>query len=317
MHTLNPGARLFVTIAICTWNRSQLLRKTFESLERMTIPDGIDWELIVVDNNSTDETSAVLAEFVSRLPLQVVSEPNAGLSHARNAALAHVHGTYIIWTDDDVLVDPGWLAAYVDAFQSHEGATVFGGPILPWFEGDPPSWLRMVLKDVEVAYAVRDFDSRNASLSESNMPFGANMAFTSSLLTKYAFDVTLGRIRGGLVGGEETAIIRSMLSSGHVGCWVSGARIQHYIPRSRQTARYLREWYAGYGRMLVRLDAKSSGAVSQNRPRWIWREWITAELLFIYRRIWATPTEWIIDLKRASIARGQFEEYGVQQRSAR
>ena len=284
---------------------------------RMLIPTGIDWELLVVDNNSTDDTPVVLEEFMSRLPLRCISERCPGVSNARNAAVAQARGAYILWTDDDVLVDLHWLEAYVEAFERHGDAVVFGGPILPWFEGDPPQWLRSIFADVDVAYAARDFVGGDAPLSDLNMPFGANMAFRTDVLKNHTFDVTLGRIAAGMLGGEETAMIRSLLLDGHTGRWVSGARVQHYIPRARQTTRYLQEWYAGYGRMLVRLDAKSSGAETVRRPRWIWREVVVSELFYLFRRMWAPPSVWIRDLKRASTAQGQFKEFAARQERAR
>src|SRR5690606_2409380 len=105
-----------LTVAICTWNRSFLLARTLEQLGALIVPPGLRWELLVVDNASSDDTSQVLQGYLGRLPLRVVREERPGLSNARNAAIRAARGEYIIWTDDDVLVAPGWLAAYSDAF---------------------------------------------------------------------------------------------------------------------------------------------------------------------------------------------------------
>ncbi len=303
---------MLVTVSICTWNRSNLLDQTLRRMTEMTVPDGIEWELILVDNNSTDDTPGVVGRFDGLLPIRYIVEPKAGLSNARNTAVRHANGTYVVWTDDDVLVDPGWLQSYVSGFKRYPDASIFGGPILPWFEGDGPDWLHLVFRDVDVAYAARDCGEIDSPMTESNIPFGANMGFRLSVLRERKFDPELGRVAGSMRGGEETAMVRDLLSHGYEGRWLGGAKVQHFIPRVRQTTRYLWDWYAGYGSMLVRLDTKTAGMSARARPRWIWRELFVSGSMFLWRRAWSGPSVWIGDLKRAAIASGQFREFGTQ-----
>src|SRR6266852_3488848 len=130
-----------ITIAICTWNRADLLRQTLEGMTRLLIPPEIDWELVVVNNNSTDATATVISEAANRLPIHGRFEPRQGKSHALNLAASEARGEYIVWTDDDVLVDQHWLAEYVAAFQRWPDASFFGGPIEPWLAAPSPVWL--------------------------------------------------------------------------------------------------------------------------------------------------------------------------------
>lgn len=141
-----------LTVAICTWNRAELLRQTVDSLSRMIVPEGLEWELLVVDNGCTDHTEAMLASWSARLPLRTVRELAPGKSHALNRAVAEATGDYILFTDDDVLVDPTWMRAYYEAFCAHPEAAVFGGPITPWFEGEPPNWLRRTFHRIEYVF---------------------------------------------------------------------------------------------------------------------------------------------------------------------
>jgi glucosyl-dolichyl phosphate glucuronosyltransferase len=127
-----------VTVAICTWNRDHLLRQTLEEMTRLAVPAGLVWELLVVNNNCTDDTDGVIAAFAKRLPIRRLFESQPGLSHARNRAIAEAAGDYVVWTDDDVLVSPEWLAAYARAFARRPDAAVFGGPVAPWFPTTPP-----------------------------------------------------------------------------------------------------------------------------------------------------------------------------------
>src|SRR4051812_25844630 len=109
----NGAGPLRFTVAICTWNRSALLAQALEQMTRLQVPAGVTWEVIVVNNNSSDVTDTVIASFEGRLPIRRVFEPAQGKSHALNRAVAESRGDYILWTDDDALVDEGWLAAYV------------------------------------------------------------------------------------------------------------------------------------------------------------------------------------------------------------
>src|SRR5262245_24832825 len=130
-----------ITVAVCTWNRAKLLEQSLASMRRLRVPSGHDWELLVVDNNCTDDTDAVLRSYAGCLPLRRLFEPTPGKSHAANLALAHARGELILWTDDDVMVDPDWLSAYAGAAARWPDVAYFGGRIVPLFEAPPPRWL--------------------------------------------------------------------------------------------------------------------------------------------------------------------------------
>src|ERR1700676_1787445 len=104
-----------ITVAICTWNRAKLLDQTLTQMRELRIPVGVEWELLVVNNNCTDDTDAVLGRHAAHLPLQRLFQPRQGKSYAANLAVERSRGALIVWTDDDVLVDPNWLAEYVKA----------------------------------------------------------------------------------------------------------------------------------------------------------------------------------------------------------
>src|SRR5262249_21230021 len=116
-----------VSVIICTWNRARLLDMTLEHFARLRVPAGVEWELVVVNNNSTDDTDAVLQRHEGRLPLRRLFEPRPGKSFAANLALAEARSDLILWTDDDVHVDPDWLAEYVAAARAWPDASFFGG----------------------------------------------------------------------------------------------------------------------------------------------------------------------------------------------
>lgn len=305
-----------ITVAICTWNRCALLKETLERVARLRIPPGVEWELLVINNNSTDATADTLASFAARLPLRAIFEAEPGLSNARNRAVSEAAGEYILWTDDDVLVDEGWLAAYWEAFKLWPDAAVFGGNIEPWFEGEPPAWLPRVWPRVASAYASRDLGDESIALSHEVIPFGANFAVRAKEQRKYLYDPRLGVRPDNIMGGEETTVIRNMLGDGMTGRWVPQARVRHYIPRARQSIEYLRNYFRGYGEYCARQDVDNKDAKLFGRPRWLWRAAFASELKYHLRRRFSQPEIWIEDLIASSQARGQLRGYHSQAESA-
>ena len=117
----------------------------------------------------------MLDQFSERLPLCRVFEAEPGIANARNAAIRHAVGEYIVWTDDDVFIDKDWLCAYERAVKRWPEAAVFGGPVRPKFEGAPPAWLLDIWQQVDEVFAARDFGSEPVELDGvNNVPYGPN-----------------------------------------------------------------------------------------------------------------------------------------------
>jgi len=306
-----------LTVAICTWNRADLLAATLERMTELAIPGGLEWELVVVDNNCTDHTSDVLASFAGRLPLVRASESNPGLSHARNRAIAAASGTYIVWTDDDVLVDSAWLGAYREAIAEHPEAAFFGGPVEPWFEGTPPAWLRDNFAQVANAYAVRDLAAEPCRLTGEGgrLPFGANYAVRYDVQERHPYDPDLGRRPGSMVGDEETTVLRAILDEGGEGWWIPEARVRHFIPRGRQTTGYLRGYFEGQGEVAADETAPAGRLAWRGRPGWMWKEAALAELRYRTLRMFRPSGDWIPALKRAAFLRGRLRAAGPDRSS--
>jgi glucosyl-dolichyl phosphate glucuronosyltransferase len=300
-----------ITVAICTWNRSGLLRQTLEQMTRLRIPEGVSWELLVVNNNSTDATDEVVQSFLGRLPVRCLAEPTPGKSHALNRAVREAAGSYIVFTDDDALVDSDWVSAYADAFRRWPDAAVFGGPIEPWFAGNPPSWLVRTFHQVEYAYAALDLGPEPRRLGGHDVPFGANMAMRMKEQREHLYDPQLGPRPDSGLRGEEITLVKQLLSDGATGFWVPRARVRHYIPADRQTVPYIRRWYHGWGEYLARISPPSKSVGFAGRPLWLWRQAIATELRFQLRRRLARPEVWIEDLKLAATSWGQLQWYGA------
>jgi len=275
---------MLVTVAICTLDRAASLRRTLESLAAMEVPGGLDWELVVVNNGSADDTDAVIRSFGGRLPVRCEIEPRRGHSPARNRAVDAARGDYIVWTDDDVVVGPGWLAAYAEAIRRWPDAAVFGGPIRPRFEPPTPPWLIEGREHIGTAFAERDLGAAVQPLSvEGNrVPFGPNFAVRAREQRAFRFDHGLGHAAGRERYGEETDVIERILAAGGTGYWLPDAQVEHCIGRQRQTIGYLLRYFAGQGETRAFLRAGEEGAPALfGVPRWRLR--ILAERWLSYR----------------------------------
>jgi len=244
-----------VSILICTYNRADLLDRTLSEMANLAVPRGTDLEVVVVDNNSTDDTAGVIARHARGMPVVPAREERQGLSFARNTAVAMASGRLILWTDDDVLVDRDWLSEYVDAARRWPEAAFLGGPIEPHFGGAPPKWVSKNLSHLMGPYSLikTSADAPDMAMRGIDHPIGANMAFRAGALKGYPFDCALGRAGGSMISGEDTDVFRRLIADGYTGVWVAGARVRHHIGPEKQTLRYIINWYAGNGRTAARI----------------------------------------------------------------
>lgn len=295
-----------VSVVVCTRNRAEQLKRVLDSAVDLKIPDGLAWEFLLVDNGSVDHTAAVAASYADRLPIRCVREETPGLSNARNRAVAEARGAYICWTDDDVLIDSDWLAAYAEAFDRHPEAAFFGGVIEPVLEGEPPHWFKENWSRLSNIMAERNFGDQVVPLSHENerMPYGANYAVRTREQRETLYDPTLGVSPGHRRLGEESDVLLKMLQAGGVGFWVPKSRVRHMIPRSRQTLRYVRIYQQLAGETWAYLSANSpesffgpsipkGGSALFGAPRWLWREAVRHWVLFTLKRPVSASKIWL------------------------
>lgn len=294
---------MLITVAICTRDRAASLARTLASLAAMAAP-GCDWEVLAIDNASRDATPGVLAEFAGRLPLRRVAEPRPGISHARNRAVAAARGGWIAWTDDDVVVERGWLAAYARAIERWPDAALFGGRVTPVLLPPVTGWMRDNQALLAHPLGLRAFGPAPLPLSAAagRLPFGANFAVRLAEQRRFPYDPALG------VGpvprlAEETAVFEAMLAAGCTGWWVPESAVSHMIPPERQTLAYLRRWYAAAGAT----DAHRHGTAGPRLlgvPRWLWRRAAEARLRYHLARLTAPPAAWLPHLAALAQAEG-------------
>lgn len=231
------------SVVVCTYNRCQSLIETLRAIAAQEVPEDFAWELIVVDNNSHDATRPTVEAFQAarpRLAMRYAFEGRQGLSNARTHGIALARGDYVVFTDDDVLPAPDWLALLVGGMRAHR-CSAAGGYIEPLWQAEPPPWL------TERFYgflALRtDPEGPKPVRLEEEMPFGANVAFQRSLFARLGnFDPHLGRNGEVLAGGEEIDMLMRVVRSGGKVMYFPQARVRHKVEAFRLRKSYFRRW---------------------------------------------------------------------------
>jgi glycosyltransferase involved in cell wall biosynthesis len=281
---------MHVDIAICTWNRCDLLRATLEAMSRLEHPINATWSILVVDNNCTDETQSVVASFIDQLPLRSVIETKPGLSNGRNRAIQEVDGDYILFTDDDVLPDVAWLAEFVRVAQRYPHAAAIGGPIIPWFPQPPDETLMAVYHWLRDGFCGLDY-----GLAEGPMPpglnlTGANFALNLAAVRGHWFNPALGPTpNGGL--GDDVEYLQRVQAAGHSFVWCPTMRVAHYVAPARMTREYVERYAYMRGEQTILMSDSLRTPGPNGVPRWFWREWgITMLNHFLAKWLRISPT---------------------------
>jgi len=258
--TIQPtggGATAPVAVIIPTFNRAALLAETLERLAQMQTAVA-SWELIVVDNNSTDDTRAIVASRVARfpVPLRYVFEGAQGRSHALNTGIASSNAQVLVFTDDDVLVADGWLDAATAPLLAAGHIEYTGGPVRPLWEAPRPAWLSPKKQDLWGTIAILDYGSEAFVFEERRrVPLGANMAARRTLFDRIGlFSARLGRTGQRLLGQEVPELLARARAAGARGLYVPAMIVDHHVPASRLQKSYFRRWWYGKGISRAELD---------------------------------------------------------------
>jgi glycosyltransferase involved in cell wall biosynthesis len=256
-----------LTLALCTHNHAERLARTLSALAQL-VPPACAWELLIVDNASTDDTPHLIAASDWRTPamnVRVVREEKLGLSNARNRAIREATGEYIVFMDDDETPDPHWLDAHERVILA-EHPDALGGRIEVMFEdGERPAWLR----DELLGFLGKlDHGGAARRLVAADTPiFGGNFGFRRELFARIgAFDAGLGRKGSANTGGEDTEIYRRMIASGCNVWWVPDAVIHHRIQAGKLRRRYFLDLHFRQGRTE---GMRKRGAASRIPPAYL------------------------------------------------
>jgi glucosyl-dolichyl phosphate glucuronosyltransferase len=249
---------MFVTITIQTYNNAKVLQQALESLAGLNCPADVDYEILVIDNNSNDGTAAVIERNRALLGprLRGVFEPKQGLSHARNRAIAEARGEIIAFVDDDALVDSDWLAGHVQAYRDDDQTVAVGGRVLlRWPDGwSRPQWLS---SDLNGYLSGMDLGQERQVMCYPRYPYGCNMSVKREIARQAdGFSVRLGRKKSSLMSNEEKYFFYKIHQMGGQVAYAPTALVHHMVPMTRLSRKFfLRRGYAqGISNILLQTE---------------------------------------------------------------
>lgn len=238
-----------VSVIVCTYNRSENLSKALDSLAASAMPPNAEWEVLVVDNNSKDETHQIVDKFCVRYPerFRYLFEPNQGKSHALNTGIRHARGAILAFTDDDVTVEPAWLAN-LTAVLRDDAYAGSAGRILPAPTLRAPAWLAVEGPYCQMGAICPCFDQGDEPLDLTKPAFGANMAFRKEMFDKYGtFRLDLGPSAKARVTYEDTEFCGRLLASGERLRYLPSAVVYHEIFEERIRKENILKWWFDLG----------------------------------------------------------------------
>lgn len=256
---MNRERSLDASVLIATCNRAHLLDETLAWLARVRSASPT-WEAIVIDNNSTDATKAIVERHQDSfpVPLRYLFEPRQGRSSALNTGAAAARGRVLAFTDDDVQVSEGWLEAACSALlEGDERPAYAGGPVRPIWGAPPPRWLDLSRGDLWGTIAIQDHGSVAMRYEAAQrVPLGANMAVDADVFDRIGgFRAELGRADGRVILGQEVPEwLHRARAAGYWGMYVPAMEVHHHVPAARLTRRYFGRWWFGKGVSRAALD---------------------------------------------------------------
>lgn len=230
---------MFASVIMCTYNRDKYIYNVLKSIADNKISTD-QYEIVLVNNNSNDNTEAECNRFTNDYPnvkFRYFIEKNQGLSYARNRGIQEAQGDILVYVDDDALINDEYLQTYIQFLDSHPEIDAAGGPILPKYETEEPSWMstftrQLITGKLYLGDKVREFPSQS-------FPGGGNAAYRKSVFDKVGlFNVELGRKGDSLIGAEEKDIFDKMTTLGMRFFYLPNAILYHLIPEKKLTKEY-------------------------------------------------------------------------------
>ncbi|HVL68579.1 MAG TPA: glycosyltransferase [Vicinamibacterales bacterium] len=283
------------SVVIATYNRAADLRETLRSLAGLT-PDG-PWEVIVVDNNSTDATRAVVEEAAAAFPapLRYVFEAKQGRSPALNAGIRASAGEIVATTDDDVRVPGDWLNAAARGLDAL-GCDYVGGRVLPIWGAPRPAWIPDRGGRQWAVIALLDYGPEPIEFG-ARVPLGVNMAFRREAFDRAGLlDPDTGRRAGTLLGQEVREWCIRARKAGVRGFYLPEMVVEHIIPADRLRKAYFRRWF--YWRGISRALLYERAGLDMEAPERTTLDFTKVPHIlgvprYLYRKALAAAVDWV------------------------
>jgi glycosyltransferase involved in cell wall biosynthesis len=237
-----------VSIIICTYNRDAYIEESIKAIFEQSTDRNL-FELIVINNNSTDKTDEIcktLNRKYTSLTFRYYLEFQQGLSFARNRGIKEAKGNILAFIDDDAIAEKDFICNLLTFYRLHPEVSATGGRIYPRFEVKKPKWLSSFLLPL---ISVLDLGNYPKPFPFKKYPIGANMALRREVIAKVLdFNTLLGRNGENLQGGEEKDLFIRIRANGFSIWYIPNAIVHHVISASRLKPEFIKKLGTGIGR---------------------------------------------------------------------
>jgi L-malate glycosyltransferase len=255
-----------LTVTIASHNGATTLPRVLEAYAAAAAPAG-GWQLLLVDNASTDETPAIVQRFTTKLPLVYLREPRPGKNRALNTAVPHFAGELVVFSDDDAIPAPDFLVRWSEVTTRHLEYAMFGGAIRPAWSRPAPKWLLDSEVSISVAFAVTPSDQPEGPISPDGV-WGPNMAVRHEVFRQgFRFDEMIGPKGRSYPMGSEVSFTNRLYGAGYRAWFLPGIVVEHVIRAHQLERAWIRQRAINFGRGMYRRNQR---AVDPDNQR-LWR----------------------------------------------
>jgi len=253
------------SLITCTYNRSHYLGRTLKSVCGQTF-DADNHEIIIIDNNSTDDTASVAKKFIREYPqkkIRYFKEDNQGLSYALNRGIKEAEGEYLIFVDDDETIIPEHLERLYNHLNRYPQALLIASPVLPVYETEKPKWMSHFTRRLIEGYFYQG--DKVKILDANHYPGTGHTIIKRELYDKYGYyNTELGRKGSSLIGAEDKDMFQR-LKNNHIACWYfPDIPIYHHIPANKLTDEFFNKLTHSVGKS-ERIRTKSVSGKEYNK----------------------------------------------------
>ena len=253
----NTSEPIDISLLVCTYNRSADLRELLQTAVVQETDGEFTYEILVIDNNSTDDTRQVVESFIreGHKGLSYIFEEKQGKSHALNTGLNAVRGAYYAIVDDDFILPPDWVRGIMQGFRSHPGASFVSGKVLPlWEGGTPPGWLT---EGHWSAIAMADYgDNEFVADHERQVCLLACSFRVEDVRQVGGYHSDLGPKEGRTGATEDLDLLKKLWRAGMHGVYVPNVEFLHKVSIDRASKAYHRKWHGDHGRSYAVMRAE-------------------------------------------------------------
>jgi len=298
-----------LTVLMATFNGASTLPKVLDAYVGLKAPAG-EWNLVVIDNGSTDDTRAVLNRYLDLIPMHYLYEPRRGKNAALNSgvefSLKHFSSEFLVFSDDDATPASDWLCQFEQCWTQQPDYAVFGGSILPDWASPPPAWL---LRLVPLGLSFGLTGSLPEGAIHPGLVWGANMAIRRNVFEMgHRFDERVGPNGGDYAMGSEVEFTRRLHALGHLSWFCPQSCVAHHIRSCQMTEAYLLQRAWRFGRGKYRQQQPGIFPELFGIPRWMWARFAQEWLRWASARLRGSEEERFLHRWEMAQLRGYFHE---------